>query len=229
MVDGIGAPRAAVTRETIIDAALRLLDEVGLDGLTVRRLAAELEVKSPSLYWHIRTKQELLDSLADAILRRAGMDAPRDDETWREWLARRARQYRTSVLLHRDGARLIATASSLNAETIDSFDRDLAALMDRGFTPGLALHAITTLTRYVNGLVLQEQAAPGNGMRTSPEQVAAPTEPGAAPIPANLLAALQEGGSLSGDAAFERGLRMVLDGVAAALDTSTAERNPPRR
>jgi TetR/AcrR family tetracycline transcriptional repressor len=95
--------------------------------------------------------------------------------------------------------------------------------------PGLALHAITTLTRYVNGLVLQEQAAPGNGMRTSPEQVAAPTEPGAAPIPANLLAALQEGGSLSGDAAFERGLRMVLDGVAAALDTSTAERNPPRR
>lgn len=215
--------RAAVTRDTIVGAALRLLDEVGLDGLTVRRLATELAVKSPSLYWHIRTKQELLDELADAVVRSAGMDTPRDDETWREWLARRARQYRAAVLLHRDAARLIATASSLSPDTLESFDRDLAALTHRGFTPGLAVHAIATVNRYVTGFVLQEQAASSIGHRTSPDHVAATTAPGAAGVPATLLAALQEGGSLSGDAAFERGLQIVLDGVTAARGT------PPRK
>src|SRR6266545_4694662 len=72
-----GSRRPGLTRQTMIETALLLLDEVGLDGLTVRRLAAELGVQSPSLYWHIRTKQELLDGMADTIVQAAGMGPPR--------------------------------------------------------------------------------------------------------------------------------------------------------
>ncbi|MFI6317684.1 TetR family transcriptional regulator [Nonomuraea sp. NPDC050556] len=68
-----------MTRKTLIDTALRLLD-----GLTVHRLATGLGVQSPALYWHIRTKQELLDGTADAIVQSAGMGPPQAGETWQE-------------------------------------------------------------------------------------------------------------------------------------------------
>ena len=138
--------RPGLTKQVLIDTALRLLDEVGLEGLTVRRLAAELGVQSPALYWHIRTKQELLDGMADAICRAPGMGPPRDDESWQDWLLRRARAYRATLLARRDGARVVAHARSLSQETVALFDRELAAMVERGFTPALALHTIGALT-----------------------------------------------------------------------------------
>src|SRR5262245_48256506 len=126
---------AGLTRPAIIRTALRLLDQVGLDGLTVRRLAAELGVQSPALYWHFRSKQELLDQMADAIIRAAGMGPPHRGESWQDWLIRRARAYRRSVLAHRDGARLVAGAQWLTPATIRMFDEELTAMVGRGFTP----------------------------------------------------------------------------------------------
>ncbi|HEX3752721.1 MAG TPA: TetR family transcriptional regulator, partial [Streptosporangiaceae bacterium] len=60
-----------VTRERIVAAALELLDEAGLDGLALRRLAERLGIRAPTLYWHVRDKRELLDLLAGAILEEA--------------------------------------------------------------------------------------------------------------------------------------------------------------
>lgn len=201
--------KAGVTRETMIETALRLLDEVGLDGLTVRRLAAELGVKSPSLYWHIRTKQELLDAMADEIIRAAGMGPPRDGEPWQEWLARRARAYRASVLAHRDGARLVATASFLSPATIRSFDDELASMVERGFTPTLALHTIAALSRYVSGFVLQEQAErPRSAVRPDSLGLGAGS---------TLLQAIREGANPSGEDAFDHGLHLLIQGTEASL------------
>jgi AcrR family transcriptional regulator len=206
--------KAGLTRQTLIDTALRLLEEVGLDGLTVRRLATELGVKSPSLYWHIRTKQELLDGVADAIISAAGMGPPRPGEPWQEWLARRARAYRASVLAHRDGARLVSTASWLSPATIRSFDEELTAMVERGFTPHLALHTIATLSRYVTGFVLHEQTAGRAGLpQEAMAALAGMLEGGTS---ATLLQAIRHGGA-SSEAAFEQGLRLLIDGAAVAL------------
>lgn len=196
--------RARLTRQTMIDAALRLLDEVGLDGLTVRRLAAEFGVQSPALYWHIRTKQDLLDGMADAIVQAAGMGPPKPGEHWQEWLARRARAYRASLLAHRDGARVVAGATALSPETVRMFEAELAAMTGCGFTPVLAVRTISTLTHYITGFVLQEQAARPTGR---PVEEPAPT----------LMAALRAGGSPLGADAFEHGLRAIINGTAAAL------------
>ncbi|HHT8960921.1 TPA: TetR family transcriptional regulator, partial [Burkholderia cenocepacia] len=59
---------ARLTRDTVLRAALDLLDEVGIDGLSTRRLAERLGVQSPTLYWHFRNKAELLDAMAEAIM-----------------------------------------------------------------------------------------------------------------------------------------------------------------
>lgn len=203
-----------LTRDVLIEAGLKLLDEVGLDGLTVRKLATELGVKSPALYWHIRTKQELLDGMANAIILRAGMGPPRSGETWQEWLARRARSYRASLLASRDGARVVSAAVR-GGDAVRHFERELAAMVERGFTPVQALRTITTLSHYINGHVLQEQA------------VTAATERGENPDLSELptLAAAVRSGSPIGDEVFEYGLTTLIRGTEAqlgAVSTDTA-------
>ncbi|MET8992635.1 TetR/AcrR family transcriptional regulator C-terminal domain-containing protein [Nonomuraea wenchangensis] len=195
--------RPPLSRDALIETALRLLDEVGLDGVTVRRLAGELGVQSPALYWHIRTKQELLDGIADAIILAAGMGPPGDGEAWKDWLARRARAYRRSLLAHRDGARIVATATRLGTETLKLLEQELSALVAHGLTPLSALRAITACTQYVNGFVLQEQAArpPADDLLPLLEQ--APT----------LLKAIGEGGAAHGEETFEHGLRALINGL----------------
>ncbi|WP_436758888.1 TetR/AcrR family transcriptional regulator C-terminal domain-containing protein [Streptosporangium sp. V21-05] len=208
---------AGLTRQMMIDTALRLLGEVGLDGLTVRRLASELGVQSPALYWHLRNKQELLDGMADAIVLAAGMGPPRDGESWQDWLARRARAYRASLLAHRDGARLVANAASLGPATIRMFDEELTAMVGRGFTPVLALRTITALTRYVNGCVLQEQTERREDADAPPDRLAALAGLLDGGTEATLIAAFRESGGSFGEDTFEHGLRALIDGTATAL------------
>lgn len=212
--------RPALSRHTLIETALRLVDQVGLDGLTVRRLATELGVKSPALYWHIRTKQELLNDMADAIILAAGMGPPLEGESWQDWLTRRAHAYRSSLLAHRDGARLVADATSLSPATIRLFDEELTALVDRGFTPVLALRTIGSCTSYINGFVLREQAERPKSADEPSQRLAALAALLERGMDAALLLAIREGGSSLGDEAFDHGLRALIDGTAAALQRS---------
>ncbi|MEV4343385.1 TetR/AcrR family transcriptional regulator C-terminal domain-containing protein [Actinoplanes sp. NPDC049596] len=196
-----------LSREVLIDAGLRLLDEVGLDGLSVRKLAASLDVQSPALYWHFKTKQELLDGMASAVIQRAGMGPPHDNEPWPEWLRRRARAYRRSLLSHRDGARLITSARRA-PDALHGFEEELAAMVRLGFTPAGALLTIMTIADYTNGFVLQEQATVG--------------PPGEAEVSAlaqlpTLTAAFQSGGYQRPDDAFEHGLAVLVAGTEAVL------------
>lgn len=62
--------RAPLDRTRVADTALKLLNEVGLDGLTLRAIAKELDVKAPALYWHFKDKQALLDEMATEMYRR---------------------------------------------------------------------------------------------------------------------------------------------------------------
>jgi TetR/AcrR family transcriptional regulator, tetracycline repressor protein len=208
--------RAGLTRHTIIDTALRLLDQVGLDGLTVRRLAAELGVQSPALYWHLRNKQELLDGMADAITLAAGMGPPHNGESWQDWLARRARAYRRSLLAHRDGARIVANAR-MGLVTLRMFDEELTAMVGRGFTPVLALRTIMAIAHYVNGFVLQEQTERQDDAEQPAEQLAALAGLLDSGRSATLLVAIHQGGNPLGEQAFEHGLRALINGTATAL------------
>ncbi|MFI6072734.1 TetR/AcrR family transcriptional regulator C-terminal domain-containing protein [Actinoplanes sp. NPDC051343] len=196
-----------LSRELLIDTGLRLLDEVGLDGLSVRRLAAELGVQSPALYWHFKTKQELLEGMAAAIIMAAGMGPPENDETWPVWLRRRARAYRKSLLSHRDGARLITSARRA-PDAMEGFERELEAMVGLGFTPVLALRTIMVIADYANGFVLQEQA-----LHTQPS----PQELEMLKRLPTLREAFRSGGYRQPDAAFEYGLEVIVAGTQALL------------
>lgn len=206
--------RPALDRAMVVQTALELLKEVGLDRLTTRRLADELGVKSPALYWHFRSKQELLDAMADAFIRAAGMGPPHSGESWQEWLARRAQAYRTSLLAYPDSARIVARAQQLSPTAICALDEELEAMVNLGFDAVQALRTITALTNYVNGFILQEQSS---RQATTHEPVSRDTLAAmlSAGHAAPLLVAFAEGGSPYNEASFEYGLQALIEGCAA--------------
>ena len=96
-------------REAVIRTALELLNDVGMEGLTTRRLAERLGVQQPALYWHFKNKRALLDALAEAMLTiNHTHSTPRDDDDWRSFLKGNACSFRRALLAYRDGARIHA-------------------------------------------------------------------------------------------------------------------------
>jgi TetR/AcrR family transcriptional regulator, tetracycline repressor protein len=205
-----------VTREQIVAAALDLLDEAGLDGLTLRELAGRLGIRAPTLYWHVRDKRELLDLLAAAILEETldGWREPRPGQPWWEWLAARARAMRAALLAHRDSA-LVVSGNRPTESSLPGIERQLAALAGAGFVPGDGLLALLTLNAYVIGDVLDQQAE-ASQIRGATQPIADGDGPAAGgpdhPYPLLRTAAR---GMNSPDRRFEYGLGVIIDGLRA--------------
>ena len=143
----------ALERATIIAKALELLDEVGIEGLSNRRLAAELGVKGPSLYWHFKNMADLHSQMAEAMMAQV-MPSP-DPEAfpgdWREWLSVGAWGLRGVALSRRDGVLILAAARPTSTNPLLSFPTMVARLEAAGFSPEASRRAIVTLGRYVMG------------------------------------------------------------------------------
>jgi len=102
-------PRAeALDRDRVVSTAVRLLDEVGLEGLSLRRLATELGVQAPALYWHVKNKEQLLELMVEAIVDEEPLPAIPPGQPWDTTLREHLRRLRRTLNRHRDGAMLFA-------------------------------------------------------------------------------------------------------------------------
>jgi TetR/AcrR family tetracycline transcriptional repressor len=150
----------ALERKVIVARALDLLDEVGMEGLSTRRLAAELGVKGPSLYWHFKNMRELFNHMAEA-LRETALPAPDAfPHDWQAWLADGARGLRRAALSRRDGARLMAGATPTGTSLILDFPAMAGRLQSEGFRYREANAALLALGRYALGWASYEQLTP---------------------------------------------------------------------
>jgi AcrR family transcriptional regulator len=124
-----------LTRERLVEAALGLVDEEGLDGLSMRALATRLDVKAASLYWHVRDRRELLELLAESILE--GIPRARPGEGWRQSALGVAEALRRRVSAHQDAARILLEVPE--AMEHSSTLRDLKATLETaGLEPAAA-------------------------------------------------------------------------------------------
>ena len=156
-----------LSRETVIRAALDLLNEVGVDGLSTRRLAERLGVQQPALYWHFKNKRELLDALSRQMLvERHTRGIPQPGEHWRTFLHDNAMSFRRGLLAYRDGARIHA-GTRPDRPQAGAVEAQLRLLRDAGFAPDASVHALLAVSQYTVGAVLEQQAAAdgaGQGM-----------------------------------------------------------------
>ncbi|QWF83214.1 TetR/AcrR family transcriptional regulator C-terminal domain-containing protein [Amycolatopsis sp. CA-230715] len=205
----------ALSRQDIARAGLRLLNDVGLNGLTLRLIAQELGVKAPALYWHMKNKQELLDEMATQMYRDREDLAAFPDGGWDDVLTERARGLRRMMLAYRDGAKVFAGTfftdqGSPNEEVV-------RFLVGQGFDPARVGRAIFTVYTYVVGFTIEEQAVyplPGQVDERYPARMEALAERIEPPMLAVVTSALPLGDP---EGQFEDGLAIVLAGIRVWL------------
>ncbi|EFV13705.2 hypothetical protein HMPREF9336_01440 [Segniliparus rugosus ATCC BAA-974] len=146
--------------EKIVKAGFEVLDEVGLDGLTVRAVAAKLGVKAPSLYWHVRDKQQLLDEMATQMWRLlwAQLGGLETDTLVRDGFRIYANALRRTMLAHRDGARVFAGTYLTDAEVLRAQQAPLASFADRGYEVAVVARALWLVYCFTVGFCVEEQA-----------------------------------------------------------------------
>jgi TetR/AcrR family tetracycline transcriptional repressor len=149
----------AVTRDDVIHTAIQLLQEVGLDGLTLRRLATELGISAPTLYWHVKDKRELLDLMAEEMARESRETMPPfpDGLEWWEQIAESMRRRYLGILVYRDGARVVAGNRPTDG-ALPMIEHYLKMWVDMGFPPDEALTTVLTFGDFIAGSALEVQA-----------------------------------------------------------------------
>lgn len=156
---GAGRPRKGtpgVDLRTIVEKAWEIVDAHGVDKLSTRALAAALNIRSPTLYWHIKNKDELLSLMIENLLHDSlGESAAAGD--WREWLRQIGQRQRDLFLSHRDSSIIASIARPTQKLQTELFPKMLAPLIAAGFSARQASSAIGALASMVLGWVLYEQ------------------------------------------------------------------------
>jgi TetR/AcrR family transcriptional regulator, tetracycline repressor protein len=214
---GRGRPPAArpgITRRRLVAAALAVLDEHGMDGLSMRRLADRVGVRAASLYNHLENKDELLAWVADAICTRIRLPDP--DGHWREQLEQVCREFRRVLLETRDAARVLAAAPPSGPNRLLLIERVLEILRRAGLDNATVAGASTALNGYVVGFVLDEtQAMQGSegDLSAAREQVAQAFRSLPREQFPNLTELADDLVDTFPDRGFEIGLKLFLDGL----------------
>jgi len=151
--------RGPVKQEHIIHAAFQLLDEAGIEGVSLRKVACSLGIRAPSLYWHFKNKQALIDAMADAMIAEVALDIP-EGQPWRVTMHQIANEFRTAFKAHRDGARVYAGTFLATENVLRVGDATIAALVDAGASVEFAATTALDSIYYVMGFVIEEQSLP---------------------------------------------------------------------
>ncbi len=218
-----------LTRADVLARALALLDEVGLEALTMRRLAASLGVQPGAIYWHFASKQALQDAMSDALL--DGLLEPPLEGRWDEQLAELARRVLRAVSRHRDGARVAAETLAPGPKALEVAEAMLRILSEGGLRGTAGLWASGVLMSYIVGFSLDVEAMKAmevrgivSMLRSLRKTLDRARYPHLLGMSDALLASVA--GTLDVDARFEFGLRLILNGLRT---TPPPRRSPPRR
>jgi AcrR family transcriptional regulator len=208
-----GKRRSELSAETITRAAIRIADAEGLDAVSIRRVAAELEARPMSLYDHISSKDDLLAMMANEVVAGVLVDDPLPTE-WREALGKIARRLYAILVGHPWLVFVLPTRRRFGPNDAKQAEQLAQAMASLNLEPA----QLWTLVGTVNDFVL------GHSVRvaTAPKGVDLEEEiPGSDPVEAPELAALPAWlRTRSSVERFESGLRILLDGIENQLPDS---------
>ncbi|MFJ2742951.1 TetR/AcrR family transcriptional regulator C-terminal domain-containing protein [Streptomyces sp. NPDC087440] len=146
----------AISRAAVVDAALEVLEQQGLDMVTMRSVADRLGVQHNSVRWHVDNKRRLLVLMSDAVL--ADLDVAALPLPWEDRVRALARWCRGAILARRDAARLLAGLATTEPNTYRFADTMIHTLLDAGFSHRTAAWANWTIFYLVLGIAQEQQA-----------------------------------------------------------------------
>jgi AcrR family transcriptional regulator len=212
-----------ITRDAILDAAARVLDKDGVDGLSMRRVADELHTGPASLYWHVRNKDELLQLLFERFNDEIELPAP-DSAKWQAQLRLLGRQVRAMAHRHRDYAR-ISLGRIPSGPSLARFAEWLFQILAPVGVPDQVIaYCGDLMSLYVGAYAFEESLGPPSptGEPMPPEQIAALFREYLRSLPATQFPHVHRAADLlfGGDAdeRFEFGLDVLIRGIESYVN-----------
>jgi len=163
--------REPISREAIVAAAIGLLDREGLAALSMRRLGEQLGAGAASLYWHVGSKDGLLDLVLDELIGEVEIpDA--DPARWQEQLKETAKSQRRVSLRHPYLVRISIGRIPMGPNALRCSERTLAILRAGGLPPRLAVQGYLLLIDTVNGFTMDETGVEdGSAPKLDPDEL----------------------------------------------------------
>ena len=226
----------ALSRDEIVRAAIEVADAEGPEAVSMRRIARELNSGTMSLYWHIGSKEELLDLMIDSIA--ADAEAPEPSGDWRKDLRAIACTTRASLHRHPWAVNFMGGRPPTGPKTLRNLERSLSSLDGLGLDKVTAINSLMTVGTYVFGAVLRE-IQETNGERYMADQFAGMSDAEKQAVLAEFTERVRQSGryphmvamiseGIDPDAAdtrderFEFGLDCLLDGLAMRISAGQA-------
>jgi AcrR family transcriptional regulator len=150
--------RIPLSRERILQAAVSMADAEGIDALTMRGLASQLQVEAMSLYNHVANKDDLLDGMIELVA--AEIEAPDGASDWKAAVRQRAISAHDALLRHPWSSILWASRMNVGPARMRHMDAMLRQLREARFEPGLLDVAFHTLENHIVGHALQASSFP---------------------------------------------------------------------
>jgi len=152
--------RPRLTAERVLSTALGLADQIGINDLTIRRLAEALDVKPMTIYHHVPNKEAIIDGMVDLVF--SEIEQPDPELDWKTAIRRRCASARVVLARHRWAAPYMESRTSPGPATLAHHDAVLGCLR-REMSIEMTAHAYATLDAYVYGFALQEANLPATG------------------------------------------------------------------
>jgi AcrR family transcriptional regulator len=207
-------PRVPLTRELVLQTALRIADQGGLESLSMRKLGQELGVEAMAIYYHFANKDELLDGIVDLVW--AEIEVPIAGDEWRRAMRRRAISVHDVLARHRWAIGLMESRRNPGPANLRHHDAVIGNLRAAGFEMALVAHAYSLLDGYIYGYALTKMNLPFDALDDISEMAQSMLEPFPEGEYPNMVAfitehAMQPGYDFANE--FAWGLDVVLDGV----------------
>ncbi|HEX7197370.1 MAG TPA: TetR/AcrR family transcriptional regulator C-terminal domain-containing protein [Candidatus Limnocylindria bacterium] len=211
--------RLPLTRERVLAAALKLADQGGLEGLSMRKLGQALGVEAMALYYHFANKERVLDGIVDLVF--GEIDLPTTDEDWKVAMRRRAISVRDALLRHRWAIGLMESRTNPGPANLRHHDAVIGNLRAAGFDMAQVATAYSLLDSYIYGYAMTKMNLPfedSSDIVELSETMLAPFPAGEYQNLADFITeyAMQPGYDYANE--FEYGLDVILDGLERVRD-----------
>ncbi len=216
--------RVPLTRDRVLEAALRLADQGGLEALSMRKLGQGLGVEAMAVYYHFENKERVLDGIVDLVF--AEIDVPASGANWKTAMRRRAISVRDALLRHRWAIGLMESRTNPGPATLRHHDAVIGCLRAAGFDMVMAGHAYSVLDSYIYGFALTKMNLPfedTSDITEMAETMLEPFPPGEYPNLADFITEVAMKPDYDYGNEFEYGLDLILDGLEKAISNGMTE------
>ena len=213
--------RTALSRDHVLEGAVALADEIGIEALTIRKLATALGTKPMTIYHYVSSKEEIIDGMVERVF--SEVEKPSTEWEWLAALRHRCMSARAALSRHPWAAPLMESRTSPGPENLGHHEAVLACMRRGGLNWQETAHAYAILDAFIYGFALQESALPSQAegeFVEAAQDIAAAFDAEAYPNLVGLsVEHVFQPGYEFGDS-FDFGLDLILEAIGKVSDTS---------